>query len=126
MKDMKKLPDAEFEVMKIVWQNDPPVTANIVMEQLGKKKKWKTQTVISLMLRLVERGFLRTEKAGRERLYYPVVSREEYLKFETGNFIKQYHDNSLLNLVNTLYDDDALTDRDISELLQWIKNGGLK
>ncbi|HEY8350886.1 MAG TPA: BlaI/MecI/CopY family transcriptional regulator, partial [Clostridia bacterium] len=42
-------------------------------------------------------------------------------KFETGNFIKQYHDNSLLNLVNTLYDDDALTDRDISELLQWIK-----
>lgn len=121
MKDMKKLPDAEFEVMKIVWQNDPPVTANIVMEQLGKKKKWKTQTVISLMLRLVERGFLRTEKAGRERLYYPVVSREEYLKFETGNFIKQYHDNSLLNLVNTLYDDDALTDGDISELLQWIK-----
>ncbi len=118
---MKRLPDAEFEVMKIVWQNDPPVTANIVMEQLGKKKKWKTQTVISLMLRLVERGFLRTEKAGRERLYYPVVSREEYLKFETGNFIKQYHDNSLLNLVNTLYDDDALTDRDISELLQWIK-----
>ena len=121
MRDMKRLPDAEFEVMKIVWQNDPPVTANIVMEQLGKKKKWKTQTVISLMLRLVERGFLRTEKAGRERLYYPVVSREEYLKFETGNFIKQYHDNSLLNLVNTLYDDDALTDRDISELLQWIK-----
>ena len=121
MKDMKKLPDAEFEVMKIVWQNDPPVTANIVMEQLGKKKKWKTQTVISLMLRLVERGFLRTEKAGRERLYYPVVSREEYLKFETGNFIKQYHDNSLLNLVNTLYDDDALKDGDISELLQWIK-----
>jgi len=118
---MKRLPDAEFEVMKIVWQNDPPVTANIAMEQLGKKKKWKTQTVISLMLRLVERGFLRTEKAGRERLYYPVVSREEYLKFETGNFIKQYHDNSLLNLVNTLYDDDALTDRDISELLQWIK-----
>jgi len=118
---MKRLPDAEFEVMKIVWQNDPPVTANIVMERLGKKKKWKTQTVISLMLRLVERGFLRTEKAGRERLYYPVVSREEYLKFETGNFIKQYHDNSLLNLVNTLYDDDALTDRDISELLQWIK-----
>ena len=121
MRDMKRLPDAEFEVMKIVWQNDPPVTANIAMEQLGKKKKWKTQTVISLMLRLVERGFLRTEKAGRERLYYPVVSREEYLKFETGNFIKQYHDNSLLNLVNTLYDDDALTDRDISELLQWIK-----
>ncbi|HOQ07909.1 MAG TPA: BlaI/MecI/CopY family transcriptional regulator [Clostridiales bacterium] len=121
MREMKRLPDAEFEVMKIVWQNEPPVTTGIVMEQLGKKKEWKAQTVVSLMLRLVERGFLRTEKAGRERLYFPEVSREEYLKFETGNFIKQYHNNSLLNLVNTLYDDDALTDGDINELLQWIK-----
>ena len=39
MNEIKKLPDAEFEVMKVVWSNDPPVTANIVMEQLGKKKK---------------------------------------------------------------------------------------
>jgi BlaI family penicillinase repressor len=121
MKDMKKLPDAEFEVMKVAWQNDPPVTTSIVMEQLGKEKKWKAQTVISLMLRLVERGFLRTEKVGKERIYFPIVSKEDYLKFETGNFIKQYHNNSLLNLVNTLYDDNTLTDKDIDELLQWLK-----
>jgi BlaI family penicillinase repressor len=121
MQELKKLPDAEFEVMKVVWANDPPVTTNIVMEQLGKKKKWKAQTVISLMLRLVERGFLRTEKAGKERIYFPAVSKEDYLKFETENFIKQYHNNSLLNLVNTLYDDNSLTDKDVDELLRWIK-----
>lgn len=118
---MKKLPDAEFEVMKVVWDNKPPITTGTVMEQLGKAKKWKTQTVISLMLRLVERGFLRTEKSGKERTFFPEVSREDYLKFETGNFIEQYHNNSFLSLVNTLYEGSSLTDKDIDELLQWLK-----
>jgi predicted transcriptional regulator len=121
MKEMKKLPDAEFEVMKVVWSNDPPVTTNIIMDQLGQEKKWKAQTVISLMLRLIERGFLRSEKNGKERIYFPMITREDYLKFETGNFIKQYHNNSFLNLVNTLYDDNTLTDKDIDELLKWVK-----
>lgn len=118
---MKKLPDAEFEIMKVVWAADPPVTSAIIMEQLGGKKEWKIQTVVSLLLRLTERGFLRSEKCGKERNYFPMINKEDYLKFETGNFIKQYHDNSLFNLVNTLYDDKAITDKDIDELLKWVK-----
>lgn len=121
MQQMKKLPDAEFEIMKVVWANEPPMITPVIMDKLGKEKEWKIQTVVSLMARLVERGFLRSEKHGKERSYFPIVSKEEYLKFETGNFIRQYHDSSLLNLINTVYDDKALTDEDIDELLQWAK-----
>jgi transcription initiation factor IIE alpha subunit len=35
--------------------------------------------------------------------------------------MKQFHGNSFINLVNTLYDDKALTDEDIDELLKWAK-----
>lgn len=121
MEKLKKLPDAEFDIMKVVWANEPPLTTAIIMEQVGKEKEWKIQTVVSLMLRLVERGFLRSEKHGKERTYFPLVSKDDYLKFETGNFIKQYHDSSLFNLINTLYDGEALTDKDIDELLEWAK-----
>lgn len=121
MKKMKKLPDAEFDIMKTVWANESPMTTTIIMEQLGKERGWKIQTVVSLMLRLVERGFLYSEKHGKERTYFPLISKEDYLKFETGNFIKQYHDSSLFNLINTLYDDKALNDKDIDELLKWVK-----
>lgn len=121
MKKFKKLPDAEFEIMKVVWANEPPVTTAIIMDMLGKEKEWKIQTVVSLMLRLVERGFLSSEKHGKERTYFPLVSKEDYLKFETGNFMKQYHDNSLFKLINTLYDDEALSENDIDELLEWAK-----
>ena len=121
MEKMKKLPDAEFDIMKVVWASEPPITTNIIMQQLGIERGWKPQTTISLMLRLVERGFLRTEKNGKERTYFPVVNKEDYLKFETGNFIKQFHDNSFVNLVTTMYDDKALSDTDIDELLEWAK-----
>jgi len=119
---MKKLPDAEFNVMKIVWASKPPITANLIMQEHGNKEGWKVQTAISLLLRLVERGFLRTEKNGKERTYFPIVNKEDYLKFETGKFIKEFHDNSVLNFINTMYNDKALDDNDIDELLEWAKN----
>ena len=121
MDKMKKLPDAEFDIMKVVWANEPPITTSEIMRLLGFEKDWKIQTVVTLMLRLVERGFLRSEKHGKERTYYPLVNKEDYLKFETGNFIKQFHDRSFLSLVNSLYDDEALTDEDIDELVKWAK-----
>lgn len=121
MSNLKKLPDAEFKIMKVVWANEPPITTNMVMEQLGNERKWKAPTVISLMLRMVEKGFLRTEKNGKERIYFPLVAKEDYLEFETGNFMEFYHGNSFLSFVNTLYDGKQLSDSDIEELIKWAK-----
>lgn len=122
MDKFKKLPETEFEIMKVVWSKEPPVTTNTIMKQLGNEKDWKIQTVVSLMKRLIERGFLGSEKAGKERQYYPLITRDEYLQMETGNFFRQYHDGSVLNLINTLYDGDTVTDDDIEELLKWAED----
>lgn len=119
---MKRLPEAEFEIMKIVWTNEPPVTTSLVMEQLGEKKGWKIQTVVTLMQRLVERGFLRSEKKGRERAYYPIIKRDDYLRFETRHFMRQYHKNSFLHLVNTLYEHEDISDEELEALWQWVKD----
>jgi BlaI family transcriptional regulator, penicillinase repressor len=121
MERIKKLPEAEFEVMKIVWDNVPPITTNLLMQQLGNSKGWKTPSLISLLVRLTERGFLRSEKQGKERLYYPLIEKEEYLKFETEKFIKQYHGNSLSSLVASMSDHDEVTEEDLEELLKWAK-----
>lgn len=121
MKQFKKLPDTEFEIMKVVWANPPPITTNMVMKQLGNERKWKAPTVISLMLRLVKKGLLRTEKNGKERIYFPLATKDEYLKYETGNFMKLYHENSILSFVTALYDGKKLNDNDIEELMRWVK-----
>jgi BlaI family penicillinase repressor len=121
MATIKKLPDAEFDIMKVVWANEPPITTNIIMQQLGNEREWKAQTVISLMLRLVERGFIRTEKNGKERAYFPLISKEDYLKFETGDFMERFHGNSFASLVATLYDGNKIKDSDLDQLAKWLK-----
>ncbi len=118
---VKRLPDAEFEIMKVVWANQPPITTGMVMEQLGKEKEWKAQTILTLMLRLVERGFLRTEKNGKERTYFPLINKEEYLKFETGDFMERFHGNSFTSLVTALYDGKKLKESDLDQLEEWLK-----
>ncbi len=123
MSKLKKLPDAEFDIMKVVWANEPPITSVMIMEQLGKARNWKIQSVITLLLRLVERGFLRTEKGAKDRTYYPLVEKEDYLKFETDSFMKRFHDDSFKQLVSTLYGDKALSDADVAELLRLAKDG---
>ncbi len=118
---MRKLPDSEFEVMKVVWESYSPVNAVTVMEGLDNHKDWKVQTIISLLSRLVEKGFLSTEKNGKERTYSPLISRDDYLKFETSNFVERFHQNSCVSLINTLYRGNKLKSEDLDELLQWLK-----
>ena len=121
---IKKIPDAEFSVMKVVWANEPPISAGVIMEHLGKKKTWKVHTAISLLQRLVERGFLRTEKNGRERVYYPIVGKEDYLTFETQNFMQVYHENSFASFISTLYDNAKISEEEKKEIIKMLNEGG--
>ena len=123
MKSIKsKLSDTEFEVMKVVWENTPPITSAIVMEQLGNDKHWKIATVLTLLQRLVNKGFLRTEKFSKERLYYQIVDRDEYLTLETKKFIKEYHNNSLKSFMDLLFMAGSISSKEIEELDELIKN----
>lgn len=118
---MRRLPDAELEVMKAIWDNTPPMSTNDVMKVVSNEKNWNISTLLTLLSRLIDRGFLSSEKRGRERIYYPQVEREEYMEYETKNFIKKLHKNSFMSLVNTLYDNNDLTEQDMDELSRWLE-----
>jgi predicted transcriptional regulator len=119
--NLTKLPDAEFEVMSVVWRNNPPVTTTLLMNQLGNEKNWKLQTLITLLNRLTERGFLRSEKLGKERTYYPCIQHDDYIQYETEIFVERYHDNSILQLVNAFSGTNKLSKEEIEELCSWLK-----
>ena len=76
----KKLPEAEFEVMNAIWNGTPPVNTAYLMEAVGKDKGWKAPTLISFLVRLQDRGYISSEKKGKERYYTPVAERDARLK----------------------------------------------
>lgn len=121
MMKSQRLPDAEFEIMEFIWDREPPVTTSMVWEHIGSEKGIKIQTVVTLFTRLSERGFLRAEPGrGRERHFYPLISRDEYLQMETENFVKHYHKKSYTSLLNALHR-ERLSNEDLDELTEWLQ-----
>ena len=116
MKDIsKRLPDAEFNVMKVIWNLVPPITTNKITNKIA-DNTWKPQTLLTVLKRLSEKGFLNIIKDGKEHQYEVLIKEDEYLEIETGSFLKRYAGNSIGALVKTLYSEGDLTEDDINEL----------
>jgi len=107
--------------MEIVWSQEPPISSVQIFNLASPEKKWKPQTVLTLLTRLVSRGFLHTEKKGKERFYSPIVTREAYLNRETGDFVKRFHRNSLMGLMNALFSGGKPNKNDLDEIEQWLE-----
>ena len=125
---MNRLSDTEYEIMDYVWNLTPPFTTAMVMEGVGNARGWKMQTAITLLNRLTDRGFIRVEAPikGRERRLYPVISREEYLRYETESFVSHYHKSSVASLIGSLRG-ERFSRRDIDELsalVESLRKGG--
>ena len=115
----KKLSDAELDVMLAVWQNRPPVLRSDLEEQL-KSHNWADTTVLTLLSKLVEKGYLSLERQGRRNLYTPLVSERDYRRWANRSFLGKMYQSSLRRMVASLVERSDLTDRDLQELEEFI------
>ena len=115
----KKLSDAELDVMLAVWQNRPPVLRSDLEEQL-KSHNWADTTVLTLLSKLVEKGYLSLERQGRRNLYTTLVSERDYRRWANRSFLGKMYQSSLRRMVASLVESSDLTDRDLQELEEFI------
>lgn len=121
MNEFTKLPEAELEIMMIIWESGKDVTSDYIMEKLNGKKAWGRTTVLNFLTRLVDRGFLTMSKEGRFNLYSPVVAQQEYLEYESKTFLEKMYQNSVKKLVATLYNSKNISKDDLEELKRFIE-----
>ena len=60
-----------------------------VQQLAGDVKEWKHTTIATFLQKLYQKGLLRVVKKGNTNLYYPLVTEEEYLRFETIDVYKR-------------------------------------
>ena len=120
MKDTpKRLPDAELEVMKALWQDGEPLTRPELEARLA-QHHWASTTLLALLARLEAKGCVAREKQGRGYLYRAALSRRDYLPVESRSALARLFEGSAKNLVAAMAESDALTDRDIAELVEYL------
>ena len=68
------------------------------------------------VLRLVEKGFLFCEKEGKNNLYRPLVSDEDYRARESRSMLDRFYAGSLKNFVAAFCSEEPLSRSDLEEL----------
>ncbi|QEH66919.1 BlaI/MecI/CopY family transcriptional regulator [Cellulosilyticum sp. WCF-2] len=120
MEQIKRLPDAELEIMKIIWEANEEVTSAYIMEQLKGVKTWGNTTVLNFLARLVERGFIQSERVGKSNVYTAIIDEKCYLQNESKSFLERLHGNSVKSLIAALYNGHTITEQDLKELKDFI------
>jgi BlaI family transcriptional regulator, penicillinase repressor len=126
MANAPRITDAEWEVMKVLWERAPQ-TANEIVIALD-ERKWSPATVRTLITRLVQKGALRFEKSGREYSYLPCVTREEGIRQERRSFMRRVYDGAAQPLLAGILEEEELSIEDLETLRRMLneKRRGLR
>ncbi|MCI2106573.1 MAG: BlaI/MecI/CopY family transcriptional regulator [Intestinimonas sp.] len=117
---IKRLGDAELEIMQAVWAADGPVNSTQIRAALEGKRDWALATLITVLNRLCEKGFLLCKKQGRNNLYRAKMDERTYRQREGRTILEKLYGNSVTGLVASLYDGKSIGDRDMAELKKFL------
>lgn len=114
---MQQISESELVLMKIIWGNGGRALYSYIMEELEKEEnEWKKNTVLTLLSRLVEKKFLKTDKIGRRNEYQALVSQEEYQAMQTHHFVDRIYAGNVKGLVSTLLQQDIISADELKEI----------
>ena len=98
---MRRLPDTELEVMKALWASGPD-TPRAALEAALAPRRWASNTINTYLSRLADKGFVAVERAGRGNRYTALVSREDYLAYDSQAVLSRLYGSSPRNFVAAL------------------------
>ena len=109
---MKRLGEAELEIMLHIWEAGEPVQSAYVHQRLRGSRDWTLPAVLTALNRLADKGFLACEKQGRTNWYRPLVSEGAYKAAEGRGIMDRLYGSSLPNMVAALYDGRAIGEKE--------------
>jgi len=118
----KRLSEAEWDVMEVLWSAGQPLTATDIDEALRKgDRDWSLATVKSLLSRLLAKQAVAPAKDGRRFLYSPAIEREPYVADESRRFVGRLFGGKLSPLFAQLAEGEKLDDDDIAAIEALLK-----
>lgn len=121
---MKRLPDSELEIMMILWDLEAPVQRDRIEEKLNEIHPMALTTLLTLLTRLSEKGFIEIRKNGRRSEYIPLVNKKDYQIEASRRFIDQIFGGSIQAFATAL-NDNAISKDELEELKRMLESGEL-
>ncbi len=109
------LAKSELEVARIVWRLGS-ATVRQVLEQLPKNRGLELKTVQTYLRRLEAKGYVKTRKEGRSKVYIPKIRPDRVVREVVDDFIDRMFDGEAIPLIQHLINDRGLNDKEIDRL----------
>jgi predicted transcriptional regulator len=116
---MKQTPlaNAELAIMDLLWQNDGPITARQIREQLyPDSAKPQHGTVQRLLQRLEDKGYVERDRSLFVHLFSAVVSRQTYAGQQLESLADKLTAGSFAPLITHLVKEKKISRREISRI----------
>lgn len=107
--------NAEWEIMRVVWTKEE-TTSSQILEILEQKTDWTASTVKTLLKRLVDKGYLATQKSGKSFLYSTLVSEEEAINRQADELFDKFCQRKHTVIIKHLLETTPMTMADINDL----------
>lgn len=108
--------------MKFIWKVDSKITSKDIILAMEQKYQWKQTTTLTVLSRLVVKGFLNSKKINKHTQYEILIAEKDYLNVETREFFRNIHDSSIKSLLLSLHADDNISEEDILFIEAWLRS----
>ena len=117
---LKKLGEAELEIMQVIWDSGSPVPSNYILKELQEQRNWQLSTLMTSLTRLADKGFISCDRSTGRNLYTSIISENDYKTVASKHFLEKLYNNSIQNMITALYDSKEIKNSDIEELRNFL------
>lgn len=123
-REIRSLPESELEIMQIIWHEAAPVSRMTIESVLHRTHPLAPTTILTMLTRLCDKGFLSLRKEGRTNLYEPLITEKEYLAVESRSFLDRLFHGSVAGFATALCD-SGVKKEELEELRKLLEKGEL-
>jgi BlaI family transcriptional regulator, penicillinase repressor len=124
-KELEPMSEAQREIMEFVWQKGEAGVGQI-WRAIAARRPVVRNTVLTLVTRLAEKGWLVATREGNAFRYTPAFPKERVLADEVRRLVNTVFDGSAEGLVMTLLEQGGLTPGETKRIRAMILASGRK
>ncbi len=121
----KMLTEVELELMTILWRLEEASVTEVI-EELPHDRKLAYTSVSTIIRILEQKEILGSRKEGRGHIYFPKIPKSDYESKAIKHVVDKVFEGTPLLLVKQLLNSTKLSEKEIQELKDLIKNNGAK
>ncbi len=110
----------EWIVMEALWAKSP-ATLGETIDRIGNRASWNYKTYQSYMNVLEKKGYISSEKRGRDKFYSPAISREECIARESRAVLNKMQSDSVGLMITSMVREGDLSRSDRLELMNMLE-----